>query len=278
MPGIDEPGPPPEVPDEYAAVYRDAYRRALDEPDPAADDIFTLGPAADRPPPARFGPLLIGGLAVLAICVALGVSMLSGGDDDSPTVPVDAASATPKPSKAPSKAPSRTPRPSPSVTAAGPVWDGPVNPVAVTSATATCTSSASVDGAGTRVEYVAANTIDADPTTAWRCDGDAVGASLTLVLPAGTEVGELGLIPGYAKIDPSSGADRFTENNRITKVRWTLADGTEIVQELDPTQRTVQYLRIPRTASGTVNVQVLAVDQGSRNRTAISEIVVSAAG
>jgi len=281
MSGMDE-GPPPEVPEEYAAVYRDAYRRALDEagesdPDPARDELIPLVARPGRPSPARFGPLLVGGLVVLGICVALGVALMSGDDDPTSQSPVGVAtSVKPTPTKPPKA--SSTPQPSPTATVDGPVWDGPVVAVAVTGVTANCTGTPSVDSAGNRVEYVAENTIDGDPSTAWRCEGDAVGETLTLVLPAGTEVAEVGLIPGYAKKDPASGADRFVENNRVTKVRWTLDDGTEIVQELDPADRSLQTLRIPRTESGTVTVQILAVEQGARNRTAISEIAVASAG
>jgi len=126
------------------------------------------------------------------------------------------------------------------------------------------------------VRYDASNTIDQDPTTAWRCAGEAIGTVLTITLPADTEVGQVGLIPGYAKTDPKSDADRYAENNRITKVRWTLADGTVVVQNLDPSpdNRDVQLLRVPRTATGTVTLEILAVDRGARNTTAISELEV----
>lgn len=281
MSGMDE-GPPPEVPEEYAAVYRDAYRRALDEagePDPARDELIPLVARPERPSPARFGPLLAGGLVVLVVAVVLGVSLISGEDEPSPESPAgEVTSAKPKPTKTPSKASTpQTPKPSPSATAVGPAWDGPVAAVAVDQVTATCVGSPSVDSAGNRVGYVAENTTDRDPTTAWRCDGDAIGESLTLVLPPGTEVAELGLIPGYAKVDPASGADRFVENNRVTRVRWTLDDGYEVVQEFDPASRAVQVIRIPRTASGVVTVEILAVEQGTRNRTAISEIAIASA-
>lgn len=280
MSGMDE-GPPPEVPEEYAAVYRDAYRRALDEAgeEPAGDELIPMSTAPRGPSPTRFGPLLVGGLVVLLVCVVLGVSLISGDDDpaaESPTSTVPTKK--PAPSKAPSKsAKPKPPKPSPSATI-GPGWDGPVTPVALDQVAATCTGSPSVDSAGQRVEYVAANAIDSDPTTAWRCDGLAIGETLTLTLPGGTEVGEVGLIPGYAKKDPVSGADRFVENNRVTKVRWTFEDGSEVVQELDPADRTVQRLRVPRTASGTVTLEILAVERGTRNRTAISEIEVASAG
>jgi len=283
MPGIDEPGPPPEVPEEYAAVYRDAYQRALDEAagsgGDASEDLIPFAPAPPRPAPARFAPLLFGGVVVLVVAVVLGVGMLLGPDEPTaPEEPVGVASEpAPTPTLTPTPPPTPTTAPEPSQTPARTVWDGEVGPVVISEAAAACTSPPSVDAAGARVEYQAGNAVDGDPTTAWRCDGEAIGETVRLVLPAGTPVAEVGLIPGYAKTDPASGADRFTENNRITRVRWTFEDGTEVVQELDPTDRTVQRLRVPRTESGTIVLEVLAVERGTRNRTAISEIEVALA-
>jgi len=283
MPGIDEPGPPPEVPEEYAAVYRDAYQRAFDEAagsdGDASEDLISFAPAPPRPAPARFAPLLFGGVVVLVVAVVLGVGMLLGqGDPTAPEEPVGVASEpAPTSTVTPTSAPTSTTAPEPSQTPARTVWDGEVGPVVISEAAAACTSPPSVDAAGARVEYQAGNAVDGDPTTAWRCDGEAIGETLRLVLPAGTPVAEVGLIPGYAKTDPASGADRFAENNRITRVRWTFEDGTEVVQELDPTDRTVQRLRVPRTESGTIVLEVLAVERGTRNRTAISEIEVALA-
>lgn len=280
MSGIDEPGPPPEVPEEYAAVYRDAYRRALDESptDSSEDELIPLRSSPPRPRPTRFGPLLVGGVVVLAICVALGVALLAGGDEPSTGEPAGAgASVGPTPSPLPTQAATTSP-PEPSASPrAAEAWDGPVTPVAALQVTASCTGAASVDAAGTRVEYPAENATDGDPATAWRCDDEAIGETLTLVLPPGTEVVEVGLIPGYAKTDPVSGADRYRENNRVTRVRWTLEDGTEIVQDLDPADRSVQTQRLPRTASGTLTLEILAIERGTRNRTAVSEIAVAQA-
>ncbi len=286
MPGIDEPGPPPEVPEEYAAVYRDAYQRALDEssgPEGAArddqGDLIPLRPAGQRPAPARFAPLLFGVVVVLVAAVVLGVSLLldRGDAPASSETPVGVVDPTPTPAPTPAPTPTGTTSPVPSASPTQAAWDGPIAPVPVAEVTAACTSPPSVDAAGDRVEYSAGNVVDGDPTTAWRCNGEALGETLRLVLPAGTAVAEVGLIAGYAKTDPVSGADRFAENNRPARIRWTFEDGTEVVQVLDPDVRTLQRLRVPRTESGTVVLEVLAVERGTRNRTAISEIEVARA-
>jgi hypothetical protein len=98
-------------------------------------------------------------------------------------------------------------------------------------------------------------------------------------MAAGVDVAEVGLVPGYAKTDPASGVDRYAENNRITRVRWTLSDGVSIVQRLDPdpTSRAVQLLRVPPTQTDTITLEILGVRRGPRNTTAISQIVVRSA-
>ena len=123
------------------------------------------------------------------------------------------------------------------------------------------------------------NLTDGDKTTTWRCDGTATGETITLKLPKGTQVAEVGLVPGYAKTDPKSGADRYAENNRITRVRWTLDDGTQVEQELDPspTNRSVQSLRVPRTETDEITLEILETKRGPRNTTAISTVTFGAA-
>jgi hypothetical protein len=128
------------------------------------------------------------------------------------------------------------------------------------------------------VTYAAANAVDGEPSTAWRCPGEATGARLVLRLPGPTALAEVGLVPGYAKTDPVSGADRYAQNNRVTKVRWTIGDIT-VEQTLsgDPGDRSAQLLRIPRTDASRVTLEVLAVDLGPRNTTAISEVLLAEA-
>jgi hypothetical protein len=159
-------------------------------------------------------------------------------------------------------------------------WDGEVTDVQPGKVQADCTSKPGVDAGGKKVRYDAANMTDGDPTTAWRCDGDASGRELVIALPPGTEVGEVGLIPGYAKTDPVDGADRYAENNRITRVRWTLAGGVQVEQELDGAadNREMQTMRVPRTQTDELRLEILEVTKGPRNTTAISEVRVAAAG
>ncbi|RNL66086.1 hypothetical protein EFK50_00165 [Nocardioides marmoriginsengisoli] len=292
MSGIDDSGSPPEVPEEYAAVYRDAYLRALAEDaespvEPAADAAATE-PEAGGPDPERASwrrPLLAAVVVLAVIGGAFAVVQALSGDDE-PSIPrvSEPRSTSPAPGRRPGTQQSEEPAAPESTEATPsstdePAWDGEVEPVGILGAEATCTADPGVDSAGDPVRYTAANAVDGDPATAWRCDGRAIGETLTFTLPPDTEVAEVGLIPGYAKTDASSGADRYAENNRITRVRWTLADGVVVEQKLDPSpdDRSVQRIRVPRTETGEITVEVLGAKRGPRNTTAISEVEVSEA-
>jgi hypothetical protein len=304
MSGTDHPdAPPPEVPEEFADAYREAYRRALESDDPGAEmaevppqEVVVVGthraehaaaPAQPRPPRERpswstvrdarwFLPGVIAVSALVLVSGAYAVGVALSGDDDAPHTASPSAvhTSTPHKSASPDK---KTPEAEPSTSPGG--WQGPVDPVAVDAISADCTAPASNDSAGHRVTYVPENAIDDKADTAWRCSGTAVGQKLTLRITAGADVAEIGLVPGYAKTDPASGADRYAENNRITRVRWTLADGVSFLQRLDPdpSSRAVQLLRVPPTDTDTITLQILAVKRGPRNTTAISQIVVRSA-
>ena len=129
------------------------------------------------------------------------------------------------------------------------------------------------------MSYAPSNVYDQDLTTAWRCDGDGAGQKLTVDLADATKIGEVGLIPGYAKTDARSGVDRYAENNRITKVRWVFDDGTSVEQSFDasPTNRAMQSMRIPVTKSSRVVVEILDVQSGPRNTIAVSELRIGQA-
>jgi hypothetical protein len=45
-----------------------------------------------------------------------------------------------------------------------------------------------------------------------------------------------------------------------------------------PDDRNLQLIRVPRTRTDTVELKILGVKKGARNKTAISEIQVSRAG
>ena len=156
------------------------------------------------------------------------------------------------------------------------VYDGQVHAVQISDSMASCQADSSVDAAGNPVTYEPAKAHDADLSTAWRCNGSGVGQRFTVTLPEGTKVAEVGLVPGYAKTDPASGVDRYAENNRITKVRWTFDDGTSFEQEMSgsPRDRSMRTMRVPETSTSRVVMEILRSQPGPRNTVAISEIQI----
>ena len=132
---------------------------------------------------------------------------------------------------------------------AGKPYAGTTDTARIGGASATCQSGNGVDSAGNLVSYSPGNVYDEDMTTAWRCDGDGSGQKLTVDLAGKTKIGEVGLVPGYAKTDVRSGIDRYAENDRITRVRWVFDDGTTVEQSFDPAvaNRSMQSMRIPVT-------------------------------
>ncbi len=147
--------------------------------------------------------------------------------------------------------------------AADGAWTGKVVPISGVRASTGCTSDPGVDAGGTRVSYNAANLTDGVADTTWRCDGSAIGQRLTLDLGRKREVAEVGLIPGYAKTDDADGTDRYAEDNRVTKVRWTI--GSTVVEQSmsgDPQDRRVRLMRVPKSAARTVTLQILGGGQG----------------
>jgi hypothetical protein len=157
---------------------------------------------------------------------------------------------------------------------AGEKYAGATKSIAIGGAAATCQAPSGVDAAGHKIHYAAANVYDGDLSTAWRCNGAGTGQKLTLQLPAGTRIGEVGLVPGYAKTDPRSGANRYAENNRITKVRWIFDGGVAVEQTFDGSarNRSMQSMRLPVVRTGKVVVEILSTTPGPRHTTAISEV------
>ncbi|NUR09743.1 MAG: hypothetical protein HOQ45_22375, partial [Nocardioidaceae bacterium] len=158
----------------------------------------------------------------------------------------------------------------------GKKYTGPTDQAAIGGASATCESAPGVDSAGNKVGYQPGNVYDGDLSTAWRCDGDGAGQKLTIELADPTKIGEVGLVPGYAKTDPRSGVDRYRENNRITKVRWSFSNGTAVEQTFDPSpkQRSMQTLRIPVVQADRVVMEILSSAPGPRHTIAVSEVRV----
>ena len=141
-----------------------------------------------------------------------------------------------------------------------------------------CQAQQSTDGAGATVVYAPEQMSDGKMNTAWRCNGNGVGQVVTFGFPAETTIGQVGLVNGYAKVDPASGAERYGEYRRITKVTWTFANGTSFQQSLNDGVTTMQKLSIPSQPGDQVTLTIEAsTDPGStargRDAVVISEVV-----
>jgi hypothetical protein len=271
----DEPEPEPQP---ESLPSRGAHRA---EPEPVPLEEQLADPATDEPGererPAWLVPALLAGAVVVLLLAAYGVGRV---------VSANLSSATPAVQKTPDGvvinedgSTSSSSSPKPSRTPEGKKYTGPTSTAAVGGASATCESRPGVDSAGNPVRYKPSNVFDEDMTTAWRCDGDGSGQKLTIDLADTTKIGQVGLVPGYAKTDARSGVDRYAENNRITKVRWEFDDGTSIEQTFDPSvqNRSMQSMRIPVVKTSRVVVEILGSARGPRNTVAVSELRLGAA-
>jgi hypothetical protein len=72
----------------------------------------------------------------------------------------------------------------------------------------------------------------------------------------GSQVAELGLINGYAKVDPKTRAHRYPEYRRIRKVTWTFPNGDSFTEDLKDNVEAVQRLRIPVQAADQVTMTI----------------------
>jgi hypothetical protein len=215
-----------------------------------------------RPELPRVPLPLVVVVAAVVVSALLGIVVLGLG------APVPLRAEPPPPTPVPSPIP-----PSQAVTVSAPAAPAATRLAGV--ATADLTAPDNVDGAGNTVSYAAANLVDGDPATTWRATGDVRGSSLRITFAAPRLVTAVGLVNGYAKVDPATGLDRYAEERRVTAVTWSFDDGTTYVQELDDGVRAVQRMEIEPVRSGVVTLRIDATTPPGdldRDYTAISEV------
>ncbi|MGH8867963.1 MAG: NADase-type glycan-binding domain-containing protein [Actinomycetes bacterium] len=200
--------------------------------------------------------------------------------------PRPSAPPSPSASVTASATPSASPTPTPlavrptSGRLIGTAYAGPVRAVTATDVTATCEDGPSTDGSGSTVTFEAPLAADGDPSTAWRCPGDGVGERLVLRLPGRVPLAELSLVPGWAQTDPTNGNDRYAQNRRLARVRWTFDHGAFVNQTLDtdPATRAPQVLRVPAVRTSSVTLEVLDTSEDfERDAAPVSEVRLAAA-
>jgi serine/threonine protein kinase len=150
---------------------------------------------------------------------------------------------------------------------------GPATNVRPDSIEASGTAPPGIDSSGASITYEADNVLDGVDSTAWRTAGSGKGTRLVLSFGSPVLVTRIGLIPGYAKIDPNDFTDRFFENRRVLAVDYIFSDGTVKAQN---------FTEIPQMQTTSVNevteeIEILIAatsPHGGRNFTAISEVQV----
>jgi serine/threonine-protein kinase len=139
--------------------------------------------------------------------------------------------------------------------------------------TASSTAPSSTDAAGNPVTYVPANVIDGNVQTAWRTPGDGHGQWVTLIFDNPIDVVRIGLIPGYAKTDPQTGANRFLQDRIIKAVAYQLPGLPNTTQTFEPLP--VPQFVLLRATTSQITVKIIATTAaGGLDYTAISEIYV----
>jgi hypothetical protein len=110
--------------------------------------------------------------------------------------------------------------------------------------------------------------------------GDGVEQWLQLDFDSQVGITSIGLIPGYDKIDPGDGTDRFAQNRVVKVVRFEFSDGSSVRASFEQS-REMQFVAFEqpiRTRSIRIVVEQTypppPVDQGGRDFTPISEVHV----
>ncbi|MGH3902310.1 MAG: NADase-type glycan-binding domain-containing protein [Pseudonocardiaceae bacterium] len=173
--------------------------------------------------------------------------------------------------------------------AASPLTENDPSPTAsallgTASASASCMSAPGHDVNKTPFTYEPEKAIDNLPDTAWRCDGDGVGEWLKISFQNRAILTSIGIVPGYAKTDPSDRTDRYAQNRRISAVSYTFDDGSTVTQSLntDALDRSTQTVSLPNVATSQVTITIRSSVSGEAtggqepfDRVAISDIAVS---
>jgi hypothetical protein len=242
-----------------AALYSQV--RVLGQPSaPAAATSEQAGSSPSAEPPGSATPTVV-------------KTAPAGIDDPAPSGASTGVETAPASNEEPEPRPSPPPTATveaavPPAAAAGP--PARLLPVAVTASSA---APPGVDSSGSEIRYEPELAVDGDPSTAWRTPGDGVNEALVITLDTARRVTELGLLPGYAKIDPFDGSNRFLENRRVRRARFSFSDGSalEVTYAEVPV---VQYIDVD-VVTTTVAVEVLETTTNpARDFTAISEVEI----
>lgn len=202
------------------------------------------------------------GIVGLLVVVAIAAGQRGSPTPEAAAGPPTATSSDPRDQVAPDPSDTITGMEPTATTATRPPSTAPSTPFApqVSAATASCVAPDSVDAAGQPQSYQPAKAVDGRLDTAWRCAGDGVGASITVQFGGPVSLTSVGLVGGFDKVDPSDGADRFTQSPRVLRVRWTF-DGAGAVEATPGGQRSMYVTPVSVRASS-VTLTILQTEPG----------------
>ncbi|MGH3503256.1 MAG: discoidin domain-containing protein [Nocardioidaceae bacterium] len=151
----------------------------------------------------------------------------------------------------------------------------PVHALTPTAYKVSCAAKPSVNAAGHRVTFGAAHLFDGKRSTAWRCAGNGHGQQVTITFARPVQVTSLALVPGWARTDPTNGANRFAENGAPRTVTWSL-DGRTVRQHIGKPKPTWFSTSVrPAAHARTIVLAIDRIRKGNRRAmVAISEIRV----
>jgi hypothetical protein len=163
------------------------------------------------------------------------------------------AERSPKPTTTVAKAKPRS-VPPPTTRAPGTTAPPKSGPIHAATIAASSQSGNGQNGCGQVTNYNPSNVQDGDPSTAWRTFGDGTGQTLTLNLPGPTHLTQVGLVPGYTRIDPCTHVNRFDQMRKVTQVQWVF-DGGKTVNETFLAQPQMQMMPVD-VVTTTVTIEI----------------------
>lgn len=146
------------------------------------------------------------------------------------------------------------------------------------------------DAAGISYTYDPEKATDSEADTAWQVSGDGSGEYIQIDYPEEVTVERVGVIPGYDKVDPNSGTNRFYQRNILKTATLEFSDGSteEATFEEDPR---MQFTEVEPIETDHVRVTIeetypagYSWDDSSDStappvdNTAISEVLVEGTG
>ncbi len=218
------------------------------------------------------------GPTIIAVIVGLGglfVYGSTGGGDPRPVGGNTGSGSTPTPEATVEATPEPTPTETPPIIIGEGGLSRPPNMVASVFAEASASAETITNSAGEVNSYGPENTIDTVHATAWCVPGDGVGQYLRLVFDQPVRIAAVTFIPGYDKIDPNTGEDRFKENRKIRAVRVSFPNAAPYEIALTGLLRQYHVITLPSVVeTDSLWIEPLSTTQArssERDYTCISE-------